>query len=180
MGLIFAASRWLDCLWSEHLEMSSPARDFVEAGIRKQGEPFAGFPSDLHARLYLPADPRQLDGPAWATRLHALASELGEWQRLKGMCSRNGFAAGVATEAMLAQLLSLVPERPNKEEVGPHLEPGDEARLAVLGVSALGDLGGVPLVADLVEDRPLRQTWREASLTTLPDERQLIRSDRPP
>jgi hypothetical protein len=73
MGLIYATSRWLDRLWSEHLEMSSPARDLVEAGIQKQGEPFAGFPADLHARLYLPSDPAQVDGPSWATRLHALA-----------------------------------------------------------------------------------------------------------
>lgn len=112
MGLIYQTTRWLDHLWSEHLEMSSPARDLVESGIKKQGEPFAGFPSDLHARLYLPSEPRQLDGPDWATRLHSLASELGEWQRLKGMCSRNGFAAGVATEAMLNSLLPMVPEMP--------------------------------------------------------------------
>lgn len=112
MGLIYQTSRWLDRLWSEHLTMSSPARDLVEAGINKQGEPFAGFPADLHARLYLPSDPTTIDGSEWATRLHALASELGEWQRLKSMCSRNGFAAGVATESMLAQLLPLVPDPP--------------------------------------------------------------------
>ena len=115
MGLIYATSSWLDRLWSEHLEMSSPARDLVEAGIRKQGEPFAGFPADIHARLYLPRDPLQQEGPEWATRLHVLASELGEWQRLRGMCSRNGFAAGIAAEAMLGQLLPLVPETPRNE-----------------------------------------------------------------
>lgn len=111
MGLIYQTSRWLDRLWAEHLEMSSPARDLVEAGIKKQGDPFAGFPADLHARLYLPADPTAKDGPAWAVQLHSLASELGEWQRLRQMCARNGFAAGIATEAMLGCLLPLVPER---------------------------------------------------------------------
>ncbi len=119
MGLIFTTSTWLDRLWSEHLQMSSPARDLVEAGIKKQGELFAGFPADLHARLYLPSDPRQQAGdPEWATRLHQLASELGEWQRLRGMCARNGFAAGIATESMLAQLLPLVPDPPSPPPAG--------------------------------------------------------------
>jgi hypothetical protein len=112
MGLIYETTRWLDRLWSEHLAMSSPARDLVEAGIRKQGDAFAGFPADLHARLYLPADPASKEGPAWAVQLHGLASELGEWQRLRAMCSRNGFAAGIAAEAMLGSLLPLVPETP--------------------------------------------------------------------
>ena len=110
MGLIYQTTRWLDRLWSEHLEMSSPARDLVEAGVRKQGDAFAGFPADLHARLHLPAAPATKDGPAWAVQLHGLASELGEWQWLRAMCSRNGFAAGIATEAMLGCLLPLVPE----------------------------------------------------------------------
>ena len=140
MGLIYETSRWLDRLWSEHLHMSSPARDLVEAGIKKQGEPFAGFPADLHARLYLPRDPQQLDGPEWATRLHALASELGEWQRLRGMCARNGFAAGIAAEAMLSQLLPLVPETPRNEaqngsNPGAGQDPTD---------SAVGDSGSDP------------------------------------
>ena len=113
MGLCYQTSRWLDRLWGEHLELSSPARDLVEAGINKQGAPFAGFPADLHARLYLPSDPpAQGEAPAWAAHLHALASELGEWQRLRGMCSRNGFAAGVAAEVMLSHLLPHVPDPP--------------------------------------------------------------------
>ncbi len=57
MGLCYTTSRWLDRLWGEHLHLSTPARDLVEAGIKKQGDPFAGFPADLHARLYLPSDP---------------------------------------------------------------------------------------------------------------------------
>ena len=61
MGLCYTTSRWIDRLWSEHLELSSPARDLVEVGINKQGPPFAGFPADLHARLYLPADPPTQD-----------------------------------------------------------------------------------------------------------------------
>ena len=90
MGLIYETTRWLDRLWSEHLDMSAPARDLVQPGVEKQGEPFAGFPADLHARLYLPCDPAQKEGPDWATRLHEQASELGEWQRLREMCSRKG------------------------------------------------------------------------------------------
>ena len=113
MGLCYQTSRWLDRLWGEHLELSSPARDLVESGITKQGPPFAGFPADLHTRLYLPSDPPAQDEfPAWAAHLHTLASELGEWQRLRAMCSRNGFAAGVAAEVMLSHLLPHVPEPP--------------------------------------------------------------------
>ncbi len=93
--------------------MSAPARDLVEAGIRKQGAPFAGFPADLHARLYLPSDPPPQDNsPAWASHLHALAAELGEWQRVRTMCARNGFAAGIAAEVMLSHLLPHVPDQP--------------------------------------------------------------------
>jgi hypothetical protein len=113
LGLCYHTTRWLDHLWSEHLKLSQGARDLVAAGIKKQGDPFAGFPADIHARLYLPSDPSTVEPtPAWATRLHRLASELGEWQRLRVMCARNGFAAGIAAEAMLEQLLPHVPEAP--------------------------------------------------------------------
>ena len=117
MGLCFQTSRWLDRLWGEHLELSSPARDLVEVGIKKQGAPFAGFPADLHARLYLPSDPpAQDEAPPWASHLHTLAAELGEWVRLRSMCSRNGFAAGVAAEVMLSHLLPHVPDPPTPKE----------------------------------------------------------------
>ncbi|MCA9670682.1 MAG: VWA domain-containing protein [Myxococcales bacterium] len=121
MGLCYRTSRWLDRLWSEHLELSEPARDLVKQGIRKQGERFTGFPADLHARLYLPTDPTDTcDAPDWATRLHALASELAEWKRLRLMCSRNGFAAGIATEVLLEQLLPHVPDRPRRDSSAQH------------------------------------------------------------
>ena len=113
MGLCYTTTRWLDRLWGEHLELSAAARELVQEGIAKQGEPFAGFPADLHARLYLPTDPASTDSPPeWAAHLHALATELGEWQRLRLMCARNGFAAGIAAEALLEQLVPHVPERP--------------------------------------------------------------------
>ena len=106
MGLVFKTSKWLDRLWGEHLEISDSGRELVQAGIEKQGDRFAGFPSDLHARLYLPNDPEKTEeSPDWADRLHDLASELAEWQRLRSMCARNGFAAGIAAETMLEQLL---------------------------------------------------------------------------
>ena len=131
MGLAYTTTRWLDRLWAEHLAMSQPARDLVQAGIGKQGPPFAGFPADIHARLYLPSDPAAIDhAPDWAAHLHHLATELGEWQRLRVMCSRNGFAAGIAAEAMLEQLLPQVPERPPAQSgaqpgTEPDSGPGD-------------------------------------------------------
>ena len=158
MGLIFTTTRWLDQLWSEHLEMSSPARDLVEAGIKKQGEPFAGFPADLHARLYLPSDPRQRDGPEWATRLHAQASELGEWKRLRTMCARNGFAAGVATEAMLGQLLPLVPDPPS-----PSPSDGGDPGQNNTGQPG-GPSQGRPSPGDQPSDADLRASLRRATL----------------
>jgi hypothetical protein len=115
MGLCYQTSKWLDRLWAEHLAMSQPARQLVQTGLDRQGATFAGFPADLHARLYLPTDPTRLDiAPEWATQLHDLASELGEWLRLRVMCARNGFAAGIAAEAMLEQLMPHVPERPQE------------------------------------------------------------------
>lgn len=136
--------------------MSSPARDLVEAGITKQGEPFAGFPADLHARLYLPSDPRSHDGPTWATRLHSLASELGEWRRLRGMCARNGFAAGVAAEAMLAQLLPLVPDRPETNlGEGDSGDSGHDGTEDTTGLSS-----GSPSDADI--RTALRRATRQA------------------
>jgi Mg-chelatase subunit ChlD len=139
MGLCFEISRWLDRLWSEHLALSTTARHLVEAGIRKQGDAFAGFPADIHARLYLPADPTSKEGPAWAIQLHTLASELAEWQRLRQMCARNGFAAGIAAEAMLGQLLPLVPDRPPEPRNSPQdgSTPGE-------GGDHAGDDSGVP------------------------------------
>jgi Mg-chelatase subunit ChlD len=113
MGLCYRTTRWCDRLWGEHLQLSETARTLVSAGIDKQGADFAGFPADIHARLYLPSEPAAVEpAPEWATRLHLLASELGEWQRLRVMCARNGFAAGIAAEAMLEQLLPHVPDRP--------------------------------------------------------------------
>jgi len=161
MGLCYNSTRWLDHLWSEHLDLSTTARHLVEAGIRKQGDTFAGFPADLHARLYLPRDPEQREGPDWATRLHALASELGEWQRLWQMCSRNGFAAGIAAEAMLGQLLPLVPDPPPPP---PPSQGGGEERGGSGGKE--GDptqdssSGGQPSDADL--RAALRRATREA------------------
>ena len=113
-GMCYAVSHWIDLLWKEHVEMSSGARELVKAGIQKQGSRgFAGFPADILARLYLPSDPPGIEpAPEWAIRLHALASELGEWVKLKKLTARNGFAAGIATESMLHHLLPHVPDRP--------------------------------------------------------------------
>ncbi|HOX42929.1 MAG TPA: VWA domain-containing protein [Myxococcota bacterium] len=122
--MLYDTSRWLDLLWREHLEVSEPALELVQAGIQKQGAGFAGFPADIHARLYLPSDPAELaDAPEWAMRLHRLAPELGEWGRLRAMCARNGFAAGIAAEAMLKELLPLVPDAPEGKPAG---EPGQQ------------------------------------------------------
>jgi von Willebrand factor type A domain len=124
MGLCYRTSIWLDRLWSEHLSLSQPARDLVKTGVQKQGDPFAGFPADLHARLYLPTDPPAIDtAPEWASHLHDLAAELGEWARLRLMCSRNGFAAAIATEAALEQLLPHVPDHPPTPPSEPATDP---------------------------------------------------------
>jgi uncharacterized protein YegL len=165
MGLIFTTSRWLDRLWAEHLEMSSPARDLVEAGIRKQGNAFAGFPADLHARLYLPRDPEQKEGPEWAVQLHTLASELGEWNRLRQMCARNGFAAGIAAEAMLGSLLPLVPEQQKTANIG-----SQEGRKSGGGVDhgGGGNVGsgpreGFPHSSSPISEADLRAALRRAT-----------------
>jgi Mg-chelatase subunit ChlD len=113
MGLVYETSKWVDRLWGEHLGVSEGACGLVWQGVQRQGEGFAGFASDLHARLYLPSDPARAEGepPQWATQLHEQAEQLGEWQRLRAMCARNGFAAGIAAEALLESLLPLVPKQ---------------------------------------------------------------------
>lgn len=161
MGLVYTTTRWLDRLWAEHLQMSSPARDLVKAGIRKQGDAFAGFPADLHARLYLPADPAAKDGPAWAVQLHGLASELGEWQRLRTMCARNGFAAGIAAEAMLGALLPLVPETPSSKPQDGRSK-GKQAGDGAGGSGAPGQREGSPGPSETELRAALRRATRDA------------------
>jgi hypothetical protein len=179
MGLCYETSRWLDRLWSEHLDLSTTARQLVEAGIKKQGETFAGFPADLHARLYLPRDPKQREGPEWATRLHELASELAEWQRLRGMCARSGFAAGIAAEAMLSHLLPLVPEKPQKSGTKPQDSPnireggdhaGSDNDAADVGADTPGFFPAIP-EADL--RAALRRATREARVAVQQAEAEL-------
>lgn len=125
-GWCFETSKWIDRLWSEHLQMSKPARDLVAEGVRRQGARFAGFGVDLVANLYLPRTPTATgDGPEWAQTLHEEATQLGEWQRLRLMCQRNGFASGIAAEVVLEQLLPEVPDRPELpgSRESPTIEP---------------------------------------------------------
>jgi len=119
MGLVHKTSSWCDRLWMEHLELSETGRALVKRCVDKQGEPAAGFPADLHARLYLPTTPDLHDDfPAWAGRLLDLAGDLGEWHQLKLMTARNGFAAGIAAEVMLDKLIEQVPDPPEAEPDG--------------------------------------------------------------
>jgi uncharacterized protein with von Willebrand factor type A (vWA) domain len=100
----------------EHLELSETGRKLVKRCVDKQGEPAAGFPADLHSKLYLPVSPDlHEDFPEWAGRLLDLAGDLGEWHQLKLMTARNGFAAGIAAEVMLDQLIDQVPDAPEAD-----------------------------------------------------------------
>ncbi len=119
MGLCYRTSKFSNILWRDHLELSQSGRALVKQGIDKQGESFAGFPADLHARLYLPTEPDENDDyPEWAGKLHGMSIELGEWHQLKLMTARNGFASGIAAEVMLEQLLPHVPDAPEAEPEG--------------------------------------------------------------
>jgi hypothetical protein len=166
MGLCYATSKWLDRLWSEHLEMSQPARQLVQAGIDRQGASFAGFPADLHGRLYLPTDPARHDpAPDWALQLHDLATELGEWQRLRVMCARNGFAAGIAAEVMLEPLLPHVPQRPeapayHAPQPSPESDGGEQG--AAAPTPAAGPEGGAPRLDEAGLRAALRRATRAA------------------
>ena len=131
MGLAYKTTRWLDRLWGEHLDLSESCRELVKTGISKQGDAFAGFPADLHARLYLPSEPEETGAaPDWAAQLHGLATETAEWNQLKLMTARNGFAAGIAAEILLEHLLPHVPDAPEGEPsaapaLTPSGDPGD-------------------------------------------------------
>lgn len=100
------------------------------------------------------------------TKLHALASELGEWQRLKGMCARNGFAAGVAAEAMLSVLLPLVPDQPNKDasngsQNGADAGAGGDHAGGDSGASGSAD--GASASSSEISDADLRAALRRAT-----------------
>ena len=126
MGLAYKTSVWSDRLWTEHLELSESGRALVKQGVNKQGDAFAGFPADLHARLYLPSDPESTDSaPEWATQLHGLATETAEWNQLKLMTARNGFASGIAAEILLEHLLPHVPDAPPASEAPSASNNGD-------------------------------------------------------
>jgi hypothetical protein len=138
MGLAYKTSAWLDRLWSEHLELSEAGRTLVKQGIDKQGETFAGFPADIHARLYLPSEPEANadEAPEWAERLHGLATQTAEWGQLKLMTARNGFAAAIAAEVVLEQLLPHVPEREPGASAPPQAAPSDSDLRAILRQAA--------------------------------------------
>src|SRR5262249_51064526 len=64
--------------------------------------------------------------PAWATELFQQAEQLAEWQQLKARCASNGFAAGLATEAVLRSVMDLLPQQPPEdgEDEGHRPFPG--------------------------------------------------------
>ena len=159
MGLCYQTSKWLDRLWSEHLSTSQPAADLVTQGLGKQGPAFAGFPADLHARLYLQGEPQAWDqAPEWATQLHTMAGETAEWNHLRTMCSRNGFAAGIATEVVLEHLLPHVPQAPQPEP-GDHPQPSPSKDQPGSGDSP-GDEPGTP---QPIDQAGLRKAIRQAA-----------------
>ena len=152
MGLAYKTSVWCDRLWAEHLELSESGRGLVKQGVDKQGDAFAGFPADLHARLYLPSDPESTDSaPEWATQLHGLATETAEWNQLKLMTARNGFASGIAAEIMLEHLLPHVPDAPPASEA-PNVSDNENPTEA----------DAPPRVSDASLRAALRRAAREA------------------
>jgi uncharacterized protein with von Willebrand factor type A (vWA) domain len=120
MGLCYKTSKWADSLWAGHVRTSPVAKGIVRDGKAKQDK-FNSFAQDLHAKLYFPNEPLKVDGrsakpPQWAEDLHAKATELGEWSQLRARCQQDGFAAGVATEALLSELVKLVPAQSKEDK----------------------------------------------------------------
>jgi len=120
MGLCYKTSTWADRLWSSHVKQSRQAQAIVSRGEVKQGASYSGFASDLHSRLYLNNEPDKLNsGPDWASKLHESASDLAEWRQLKSRCRHDGFAAGVATEAILSCLSDQIPDSSDSDNSDP-------------------------------------------------------------
>lgn len=111
MGLTTKTSAWSDRLWSEHLGISRNASKLVAEGLKRQSE-YLQFSQDVHYQLYVPGDHEVTESPEWANKLLSEAKQTAEWQRLRKLCVRNGFAAGIASEAILASLAELVPQEP--------------------------------------------------------------------
>jgi uncharacterized protein with von Willebrand factor type A (vWA) domain len=116
MGLCYKTTKWSDGLWQGHCQSSVKAKETVRDGKKRQ-KAFKGFAQDLHAKLYLRNEPDATkDAPEWATDLHSQAEDLAEFRQLRARCQSDGFAAGVATEALLSALVDLVPESDDQDQ----------------------------------------------------------------
>ena len=114
-GLVYKTSTWNDRLWGSHVEHSPPAEGLLIRGAERQ-EGFSSFAEDVHARLYLPYPPEEHEEvPSWASTILQEAEQLSEWKQLRYRCQHQGFAAGVATERLLATLVDLLPEQSDTE-----------------------------------------------------------------
>lgn len=110
MGLARKTNPFINLLWDDHEKSSHNARSLMDRGGSMVGENnIRGFARDLVARLYHPDEPESIEpSPAWAERLHKMATEIEEWTNLRRTCARNGFAAGMAAETLLSGLLPLI------------------------------------------------------------------------
>ncbi len=117
-GLNYQTSQWADKLWIDHVRVSKSAARLSRDGAKKQ-QRYLGHSQDVHSLLYLRHPPERRTKPAppaWATTLLEQARELPEWEALRARCRLNGFAAGLATETVLAGLMSQLPEQAPQEK----------------------------------------------------------------
>ena len=132
MGLVYNTSQWADGLWKSHLDISRSASQIVEAGEQKQDE-FSSFAQDIHSALYIGEDQTKPNSPDWATKIIEETKSCAEWKKLAAICSRNPFAAGIATESVLHQILGSIPQQQqSKDENKGNAKGGCDASHGVL------------------------------------------------
>lgn len=135
MGLCYGTSKWSDMLWSDHVKKSYSAQRTITQGTEKQKE-FAAFAEDLHYKLYIPGEHEADEkSPDWAKKLLQEAEQVAEWQRLRAVCAKNGFAAGIAAESVLTSLLEQVPKAAEQPPVGDSAGGGAKLRAALRAAS---------------------------------------------
>ena len=116
MGLVYDTPKWPDTLWASHVTHSLQAKRLLHTGSLKQRS-FPKFSQDIHSLLYLRHEPpAHARTPEWASGLCERAKELPEWEQLRARCQANGFVAGLATEALLQELIELMPEPKSRQQ----------------------------------------------------------------
>ena len=132
MTQVFENTEWTDFLWEDHQRFKDSARKAIRRGVKSFAEKFKDFGDEAFYRFYSknPAKKEEpTEGSEWAEKLHKCMEEVPDFQTLKDYCGGSDWKSGIATTAMIEELLKKVtpPENPfsdteQDQEVVDYLE----------------------------------------------------------